>query len=317
MDTSSSIEGLSRPQHSTALDVHEIPCKTWNDFRNKVNRLILREGMPLENKEWVFRGVLNRHPLETTLERACKSWSIPLEELPRIEVEMIREIKRKAFGLGIPLPNRDDCIWWVSLMQHYGSPTRLLDFTYSPYVAAHFAFEQLLHDFSAQEAAVWAVQYKFTQAGGEQAVGRDDLQKIRRAELGCLNSLFDLTEKKVPSVLQVTAYYLHDRITAQQGVFLCPTDVSLSFISNFKSVPGHNKQNLVRKFVLPRNILKTAVAELQKMNITRHSLFPGIGGLAQSLTLRLPYFADLAKHRKRQTDETGGLDADGQKKQEC
>lgn len=290
-------ENLVEPPTKELLEVHDVTCDTWEDYKKEVNDLILRDGAPLEDKEWVFRGVLKCHFLETTLERVCQYWNIDLRRLPYIEVELIREIRRKAFGLGIPLPDKDDCIWWVSLMQHFGSPTRLLDFTYSPYVAAYFALEKLLQTPDQQEAAVWAIQHKFTQIGGERAVSKAHLEKIRRADMGCLEFLFDVNRKRCRSVLQVTAYYLHDRITAQQGVFLCPTDISLPFVTNFKSVPGYQDKNLVKRYILPRSIRDRAVAELQKMNITRHSLFPGIGGLAESLSMRLPYFADLATHR--------------------
>jgi hypothetical protein len=43
------------------------------------------------------------------------------------------------------------------------------------------------------------------------------------------------------------------------------------------------------------------------MNITRHSLFPGIGGLAASLSMRLLYFADLAEYKKSQKAATDGM----------
>jgi hypothetical protein len=305
----------------------DVSCKSWGEFKKKVNGLIFGRNNAHEDREWVFRGVLECHPLKTTLERACKAWCIDLGKLPGIEVEMIREIKRKAFGLGIPLPNNPDCMWWVSLMQHHGAPTRLLDFTYSPYVAAYFAFENLLGDRRAKEAAVWAVHHAFTQAGGKETLSRKELEEVGESTPHALDRLFDATKQKRPSVVQVTSYYLHDRITAQMGVFLCPTDISKSFMDNFKAVRCHddknlvkrchNNKNLVKRFLLPREILSDAVAELRNMNITTQSLFPGFGGLAQSLKLRLPFFRDLAEYRTDQQNSTHRTTTNKQKRRKA
>lgn len=288
---------LPHSDDNDMLDVVDIPCKTWDYFKSEANKLIVRENIPLEEKEWIFRGILKCHPLKTTLERVCENWSVDLAELPFVEFELIREIKRKAFGLGIPLPHEYDDMWWVSLMQHQGGPTRLLDFTYSPFVAAYFAFEQLFNNPDQNDAAVWAIQHKFTTLGANQVKDIADLENVRRSEIKSMDFLFNTKLKKNPSVLQLTGYYLHDRITAQQGIFLCPTDISVSFAENFRSVSGYQDKDLVRRFILPREIMRSAVVELQKMNITAHSLFPGIGGLSKSLGLRLPYFAELARHR--------------------
>src|SRR5216684_3693164 len=50
------------------------------------------------------------------------------------------------------VPDDADSFHWLALMQHHGAPTRLLDFTWSPYVAAFFALERATSD-----AAIWAI----------------------------------------------------------------------------------------------------------------------------------------------------------------
>jgi hypothetical protein len=49
-------------------------------------------------------------------------------------------------------------VWnWLAVAQHHGLPTRLLDWTYSPYVALHFATANLSN--YDKDAAIWCVNY--------------------------------------------------------------------------------------------------------------------------------------------------------------
>jgi hypothetical protein len=80
--------------------------------------------------------------LKTTLERACESYDIPLEKARVIEDILLRNFMRKYHHYSQHIPDRGNTLEWLSVMQHYGAPTRLLDFTYSVYVAAYFALEK-------------------------------------------------------------------------------------------------------------------------------------------------------------------------------
>src|SRR5215831_16215491 len=74
---------------------------------------------------------------------------------PGIAEEYIeREFKRRAHHYLADLPNEDEDLEWLALMQHYGAPTRLLDWTRSAYVAAFFAADGAS---SPNAFAVWAV----------------------------------------------------------------------------------------------------------------------------------------------------------------
>ena len=53
---------------------------------------------------------------------------------------------------------------WLALLQHHGTPTRLIDFTESPYIAAYFAFQEDGHEMS-EPIAIWCVnRIRFYQA---------------------------------------------------------------------------------------------------------------------------------------------------------
>jgi len=133
---------------------------------------------------WVFRGQKCKVlPLKTSLERCCNR-----EGINAIDTEnhLLREFKRTyhLYARHIPEQNLivgDSTIEWISLMQHHGAPTRLLDFTYSIYVAAYFALEKADPETHPNgSCAIWAMNAKWAM---EQSIKRllDDKNKEEAA----------------------------------------------------------------------------------------------------------------------------------------
>jgi len=81
-------------------------------------------------------------------------------------------------------------------------------------------------------------------------------------------------------VIPVEPERLSERLSVQQGTFLCAGDVETSFMENLTAMDGWAEA--VRKFTLPFSVRGFALEQLRKMNITRATLFPGLDGFAQS-----------------------------------
>jgi hypothetical protein len=117
-------------------------CSSWREvadhleaFPSPETSLEIDEGV--NRNAWAFRGLRSAsYELQSAIERESQSKSMGWHAL---EILVSDEFKSRArMHLGAPwVP--DDEFSWLSLMQHYGVPTRLLDFTYSPFVALYFA----------------------------------------------------------------------------------------------------------------------------------------------------------------------------------
>ena len=109
--------------------------------------------------QWAFRGHKDeKRGLSTTFHLACDRHGIDYTSAPDVEKQILREFARKAHLYvrdGSELPHPSDTLEWLSLMRHYGAPTRLLDWTYSIFVAAYFALDSSDRD---SPSCIWAVE---------------------------------------------------------------------------------------------------------------------------------------------------------------
>lgn len=125
----------------------DVEPKTFDELRD----LLLRRGAT----HLVYRGQRDYDwPLVCTLSRALRDQALaggPIEHdlmesmvvdtdftryVNDVETKLLRVFMEQAKGLALPdLPPSTDRLAWWELMQHHGAPTRLLDWTRSPFIA--------------------------------------------------------------------------------------------------------------------------------------------------------------------------------------
>jgi FRG domain len=260
-------------------------------FRGRYKGVGWRSGLDVSRN-------LDDWSLETSLERCCGDWGLELSKLPRIEQRILRDFQRRYPAMAHdPAPRLSDVAGWFALMQHHGAPTRFLDWTYSPFIAAYFAFQELLRC-KNRRATVWALPREpFKVDEVCEHLPNDAKREYRRFEEGRQGKLFRrlFLEPVRPLcfVAAVNPFKLNERLVIQQGVFLCPGDITKSFEQNLKAMVGPATSGITRKLVISRDVMPEALEQLHRMNISQASLFPGPDGFARQFRYRLPTLARL------------------------
>ncbi|MGH7373950.1 MAG: FRG domain-containing protein [Candidatus Rokuibacteriota bacterium] len=259
------------------------------------------------NHSHIFRGQSNDWPLATSLERACKEADGNLQRARLREAATIREFRRRYHHYAIHIPPTDHALPWLSLMQHYGAPTRLLDWTYSIDVAAYFAVESVWKDRPGDnpndpqqaangKAAVWMLNATWATrmtADALRTAGRPEehdyvmtTSKSDADEIHFGPTFIDPVEAEA-CVCPVNPFVLNERLTLQKGVFTCVGEVGQSFEANLLAMEGTENPDYLMKLVIPRDRLRAILAELYEVNISLATLFPGLDGFAQALRINV------------------------------
>lgn len=261
------------------IEAIEIQIESWKDFVEN-----FAKAMGDAKYNWIFRGQSNKNwRLQTTLERTAEKLDIPNSELPEREAGLIRRFRRQYHHFSDSPPT--DCLIEVlSIMRHYGAPTRLLDWTYSIYPALYFALET-----GDTDSAVWALNVTKLVKGLREDPRTKNVMKI----VDDNRNIFPFERFKksfscnppIPFACPVNPYRLNERLTIQQGVFVCPGDVSLSFEENLEATIRNIEPSILYKYVIPgqASVRKDFLVHLYQMNMHAAVLYPGLDGFARSL----------------------------------
>jgi hypothetical protein len=198
----------------------------------------------------------------------------------RHEEHLLRNFRKYAFHQS----TMGDSTWnWLAMAQHHGLPTRLLDWTYSPYVALHFATDDLhLYDV---DAVIWCVDYvrsnRLLPEKLKAILERED-SNVFTAEMlsqaaGTLRDFDNLASNEFVVFFEPPS--LDERIVNQYALFSMMSSPTASLDAWLEE---HSE--LSRRLIIPACLKWEIRDKLDQANITERVLFPGLDGLSRWLT---------------------------------
>ena len=279
----------------------EVRVRSWSELNDVLFADSWREDIARFRSNFAFRGARRVHDdLTTSLHRGGY--------VPQ-EVHMLRNFRKYASQSEIA----GDSIWnWLALAQHHGLPTRLLDWTYSPFVALHFATARL--DQLDTEGVVWCFDYvaaarllpkrlrALLEKEGSYVFTAELLDQVARS----LQELQRLSPREFVIFFEPPSF--DQRIVNQFALFSLVSKPRASLDRWLATHP-----DLYRRIVLPPEVKREVRDKLDQANITERVLFPGLDGLTS--WLKRYYAPKLAPLADEEDDEPTPTKEEMRKKQ--
>ncbi len=225
---------------------------------------------------YAFRGLSRAdHALSNSLVRLSAGQADP----SKLELSLLRNFQKYAHAQAA---GGVDSIWhWLALAQHHGLPTRLIDWTYSPFVALHFATE-FPADYSA-DGVVWCVNFveanKRLPRRLKAILEEEHSQTLTVEMLSEFESLrsFDSLSRD-PFVVYIEPPSIDSRILNQFALFSLMSSPTAYLEDWLREHP-----ELHRRVAVPAELKWEVRDKLDQANINERTLFPGLDGLSRWL----------------------------------
>jgi hypothetical protein len=197
------------------------------------------------------------------------------------EAKLLENFRLRAPTYLERLPPATD--WeWLFLMQHYGLPTRLLDWTESSLIALYFAIRDNAGDV---DAAVWAMNpwWLNRQTFGDYVLFPADDPRVQEHA-----PLRPEQELKGRLPLAIKPIHASQRIAAQRGVFTIHGNERAALDRLARRI-GKDRPCL-RRMVISSTHVPTVRRELAISGISEALIFPELSGLCREI--KTGFFGD-------------------------
>jgi FRG domain-containing protein len=253
----------------------DLRVKSWSELNEALYEDAWKPQLGRFRSDFAFRGLSNADgDLSTSLSRLGGDSS-------SIEGHLLRNFRKYAQMRGAV----NDSVWhWLALGQHHGLPTRLLDWTYSPFVALHFVTNNL--ETYDNDGVIWCVDYV--------RANRRLPSVLRRVLEREGSNVFtvEMLNDAAPSLAKF------DSLAAEPFVvFIEPPSLDQRIINQyalFSLMSGgpdsrldywlREHPDLVRRVIVPAKLKWEIRDKLDQANITERVLLPGLDGLSLWLT---------------------------------
>ena len=268
------------------MSANEHRVETWAELQELLFDDMWNDDLRLFRSRFAYRGNSDAGvPLTSGLVR--------LGGDVELERQLMRAFRKYARQDAVP----HDTDWdWLALGQHHGLPTRFLDWTYSPYVALHFATQNV--DKYELDGIVWMIDYV---KAHEQLPARlrdtlaDEGANVFTTELLAEVSpgLRDLDEEEEGFVLFVEPPSFDSRIVNQYALFsvMAPVDFQIA--------------DWAARVVIPAELKWEVRDKLDQANVTERVLFPGLDGISRWLAR---YYAPRSAGERDLAQTDGAVD---------
>ncbi|MCF6333433.1 MAG: FRG domain-containing protein [Draconibacterium sp.] len=253
---------------------NDVVVSSWPQLVDEVYRDAWKPQLERFRSDYAFRGLSDcRYQLQNSFLRNCGT-------RPELEYHLLRNFIKYARTSEPNLTNTQ--LRALVLAQHHGLPTRLLDWTYSPFIAMHFATSNT--DKFDIDGVIWQVDFvQVNKLVTEPLKALLSSEKCNAFTVEMLESKFSTLHKfdktiGPSSVLFFEPPSIDDRIVNQFALF--------SIISDATSVLDHwlvKHPEVYRRIIIPAELKWEIRDKLDQANITERVLFPGLDGLANWL----------------------------------